>query len=135
MAKEGTACDEIFIRLAELYLNRKIIVHSLPSSNEDSAQNDGDTEFSAFEPLHVLITSTNDSKKYYQSIRPKSSSSIKWKRTLASRSNEDQNIIHESNSSESGPIKRTRYNSCSQQSPEVIFCNWKHGDVEESCNR
>ena len=134
MSKEGTSCDDIFIRLAELYLNRKIVVHSLPTSNEeDHLENGGDTEFSAFEPLHVLITSTNEHKKYYQSIRPKSSTNIKWKRTLASRSNQEQNFL-ESNSSESGPIKRTRYNSGSHQPPEVIFCEWKHSDVEEACN-
>ena len=103
------------------------------TNEEDSIQNGGDTDFPAFEPLHVLITSTNEHKKYYQSIRPKSPTNIKWKRTLASRSNQEQHI-HESNSSEYGPIKRTRYNSCSHQPPEVIFCNWKHSDVEEACN-
>ena len=74
MKKDGCYCDQVFLQLTSLYLNREIIIIPALGTTqiEISPHHSSLRETKRREPFHVLYFSeTHFASPHYQSIRPK----------------------------------------------------------------
>ena len=78
MSKDGVDCDEIFLKLAGYFLNRKIIIYPVIPKTPNGIIDE--YESFEFEPFHILQHSET---QYYQSIRPKSETILQLNKDLA----------------------------------------------------